>query len=292
MKRSSKHLAFIRKYTIGAVLILATPLAFIAGTSPAVAAPTGEYGVFAECPLPAASGCIYSKTESGKVVIGKETVPIEKPVVLQGGFRENEAGQDEFLGAKNAGNTLQKVPQKVPGGLSGLVKCNEITNPVERIGCELVFENGLTGVNATVELAAPATSIGLSELLYFARIGPALTLPVKVHLENPFLGSACYVGSNASPIVIGLTTGTSGAYTGTPGTLEGRGEGGIGYFSHNSLVNNTFAAPEANGCGGLFSFLIDPIINAKLGLPSPSGHNAAVLSGFLELASAQAVEEH
>lgn len=279
----------MRALAAAGVLMLAALLTTVVGTPAASAAPKGEYAVFAECPLPAASGCIYSKTESGKVTIGKETVPIEKSIILQGGFRENESGADEFLGAKN-GNTLQKVPQKVPGGLAGLVKCNEITEILERIACELVFENGLTGVNATVELAAPASSIGISELSYFARQGAAFTLPVKVHLENPFLGPSCYVGSNSQPITIELTTGTSGSLTGSPGTLEGRGEGGIAFFSKNSLVNDTFSAPAANGCGGLLALFVDPIIDLKLGLPSGSGHNQAVLDGFAEIAGAQAVE--
>ena len=35
----------------------------------------------------------------------------------------------------------------------------------------------------------------------------ALKMPVKVHLENPFLGKNCYVGSSTSPITWNLTTG-------------------------------------------------------------------------------------
>ena len=31
-------------------------------------------------------------------------------------------------------------------------------------------------------------------------------------------------------------------------------------------MNNSFAEPKAEGCAGLFAFLIDPIVNAKLGL--------------------------
>jgi hypothetical protein len=258
--------------------------------SSALATPKGEYSVFADCPLTTAGGCIYAKTESGKFIVGKETVPITNPVILQGGFNEDESGAQHFVGAKD-GNTLSKSPQKVPGGLAGLVKCNEISNIIERIACELVFENGVTGVNATVELAAPASSIGLNEVNYFIESGAALTIPSKVHLENPFLGSSCYIGSNASPISIGLTTGTSGSVKGSTGTLEFKGEGGILAFSKNSLVNGTFAAPEASGCGGVFSFLIDPIVNSKLGLPSGSGKNVAQLNGLLEQASSSRVKE-
>jgi hypothetical protein len=279
------------KYTLGIGLVLIASLTALVGASSASATPKGDYAVFADCPMATAEGCIYAKTESGKFVVAKETVPIEKSIVLQGGFKENASGALEFIGAAD-GNTLAKVPQKVPGGLTGLVKCNEISNIIERIACELVFENGVTGVTATTELAAPASSIGLNEANYFTRTGTALSLPLKLHLENPFLGSSCYIGSNASPIVVNLTTGTSGSVTGTPGTFESRGEGGIGFFNKNSLVNNTFAAPGANGCGGVFSFLIDPIVNSKLGLPSAAGKNTAVLNGILEQAGTEIIKEH
>jgi hypothetical protein len=297
---SSSILACIRKHSLATVGMLALTLAALVGAAPALATPTGEYAVFADCPLSNASlsACISAKTESGKFTVGKETVPIEKVITLQGGFIQNEVTEAITFVAAADGNTLSKTPQKVPGGLSGLVKCNEISNIVERIACELVFENGVTGVNATTELAAPASSIGLNETNLLTASGTALSLPVKVHLENPFLGSACYVGSNAAPIVINLTTGTTSPplpnkpITGSIGNLEVNEEGTILKFSKNSLVNNSFAAPGTSGCGGIFSFLIDPIINAKLGVPSAAGHNTAVLNGTVQQAGASVVREH
>jgi hypothetical protein len=161
-----------------------------------------------------------------------------------------------------------------------------------------VFENKTTGVNETTELAAPASSIGLNEANLLSETGTALELPVKVHLENPFLGGECYIGSNASPIVLKLTTGTTAPplpnkpIKGKLGTVSTVGEGEILKISNNSLVNNSFAAPGTNGCGGLFSFLIDPIINGKLGIPAAAGHNTAILNGTLEQAGAARVREH
>ncbi len=298
MHRGTEHLVSLRRGMI-AVAGLVVAMVMLS-TSSALATPTGEFAVFADCPLstPHLAGCISAKTESGKFIVGKETVPIEKTITLQGGFTENEeTGATSFVGAAD-GNTLSKTPQKVPGGLAGLVKCNEITEFIERLACEVVFENGVTGVNATTELAAPASSIGLNETNLLLEKGTALSLPVKVHLENPFLGSSCYVGSNSSPIVIELTTGTTSPplpnkpIKGSEGVVEFNEEGSILTISKNSLVNNSFAAPGTNGCGGLFSFLIDPIINAKLGVPSSAGHNTAVLNGTLKQASANAVREH
>ena len=260
------------------------------GAAPAMATPKGDFSVFSDCPTKTSQVCTYAKTETGKIVIGKEDVPIEKAIVVQGGLVENESGGFNMVAAKD-GNTLSKAPQKVPGGLSGLVKCNEISNFIERATCELFFENGATGVTATTELAAPAHSVEVNLGNLLAGEGTGLSLPIKVKLENPLLGSSCYVGSNSSPIVVNLTTGKSGVLTGTPGEAELLEESIIA-LPHASLVNGTYSAPAASGCGGIFSFLIDPIIDSRLGLPSASGKNEAVLNGKLEVVAAEEVTAH
>ncbi len=260
------------------------------GAAPAMATPKGDFSVFSDCPTKTAEACAYAKTETGKIVIGKEDVPIEKAIVVQGGLVENESGGYDMVAAKD-GNTLSKSPQKVPGGLSGLVKCNEISNFIERATCELFFENGATGVTATTELAAPAGSVEVNLSNILSGEGTGLSLPIKVKLENPLLGSSCYVGSNSSPIVVNLTTGKSGVLTGMPGELQLL-EGSIISLPHASLVNDTYTAPAASGCGGIFSFLIDPIIDSRLGLPSASGKNEAVLNGKLEVVVAEEVTAH
>ncbi|HEX5853158.1 MAG TPA: hypothetical protein VFY36_08695 [Solirubrobacteraceae bacterium] len=268
--------------------------------TPALATPEGEFAVFAHCPLgnTELSGCISANTESGEFVAGNQAVPVTNPIPLQGGFIENEAtGELAFVGAEGA-ETLVKTPQPVPGGLAGLINCKEISNFLLRIACELTFENGLTGVKATTELAAPASSIGLNEANLLFEEGVALSLPVKVRLENPFLGSSCYLGSNASPIVLELTTGTTAPegpnepIKGKLGTIHVLGGGQILQIVENSLVNNSFAAPGVKGCGGIFSSLLDPLINAKLGLPAGNGHNTAILTGTLYQAGAEPVREH
>jgi hypothetical protein len=45
------------------------------------------------------------------------------------------------------------------------------------------------------------------------------------------------------------------------------------------LVDNSFATPGANGCGGLFSFLIDPFVESIVGVPSAAGTDKAILGG-------------
>jgi hypothetical protein len=272
--------------------------AALAVSASAVAAPKGGYAVFSECPVATAEACIYAKTESGEFVVGKKTVPITNPIILQGGLKE-EKGEEVFQAAKN-GNTLTKSAQNVPGGLAGLINCKEITGSgilekLERGSCEAVFENKLTGVTATTELAAPASAIKINLGNLLEGSGTALSLPVKVHLENPLLGSSCYVGSNSAPIELPLTTGKTSppapnkSISGNVGNLEFLEEGELLKISKNSLVNNSFAAPKTNGCGGIAEILIGPLINSQLGVPAAAGTNTAILNGTLEQAGAEAV---
>jgi hypothetical protein len=281
---------------------LASVALALATDSPALAAehhPKGDFAGFADCPLSdaALNDCVLAHTTSGEFVVGKRTVPITSTITLQGGFTVNETTEAlEFVGAED-GKTLSKTPQSVPGGLAGLINCKAISNFFERVACELTFENGLTGVTATAELAKPASSIGLStENLLFGE-GVALSLPLKLKLSNPFLGESCYIGSSAHPVSVEFTTGTTSPpppnkpITGSPGETEFKDKAELVVIKHNSLVNNSFAAPAVEGCGGVFSFLIDPLLDAQLGLPAAAGHNTAILNGTLETAQAQAVRE-
>jgi hypothetical protein len=282
--------------------VLAVSLLVLCTASSALATPKGEFAVFADCPVTTASACLHASTETGEFIVGKKKVPITKTITLQGGLREVEGGNLEFVAAQD-GNTLSKVPQKVPGGLLGIVDCTQIkgTGWFEtgvREACEAIFENGFTGVNATTELAAPASAIGINLGNLLGGEGTALLLPVKVHLENPLFGAKCYIGSNAAPIMLELTTGTTAPplpnkpIKGNPGTLTFNPEGTLFTISKNSLVNNSFAAPATNGCGEAFEFLIGPIVNGQLGVPSAAGHNTAILNGTLQQAGTEIVQEH
>jgi hypothetical protein len=292
----------MKKITAG-VLCTAMLIAALA-TASSASAHTGLWAKFNYCPSsnPAAFKCINSVTKGGKVVLGKKTVPIVNAVTLQAGVTEPvEAGESyvSHLIAATNGVTLSKTPQPVPGGLAGLVNCKEISNFIVRLGCEATFENGLTGVNATLELAKPASEIQLSEVNLAFEEGVALKLPVKVHLENPFLGSSCYVGSSSSPLIWNLTTGVTkppaptAPIHGKGGTLEFLEEFQIAEISGTELVDNAWSAPGASGCGGpIVELLINPILNSQVGVPSAAGKNVAVLQNQTFLATTEAVNEH
>lgn len=287
----------VLKRTIIIAMALMAPLAFAA---PALAKePTGDFAVFKQCPrfTPGVNFCVFAQIPSGEVTIGATTVPITNTITLQGGYERNEEKEpvtEKFFGALN-GQTLSKTPQPVPGGLAGLVKCNEISNLIERATCELIFQNGLTGVNATTELAKPASAIGISSDNLSNEEGVALSLPAKIKLENPLLGNECYIGSNSNPVTLNFTDGRTNPpppnkqIKGKFGEFIIKDEGTLIEIVNNTLVDNSFAVPAASGCGGVFAFLLDPIINAKLGLPSAAGNNTAIQNDRQELATAEQV---
>jgi hypothetical protein len=277
--------------------LLVVALAMLGLAAGASAKLTGEFAKFAQCPYdnPEVKKCLYSVTEGGVVVLGSKKVPVVNSAVLQGGFGKPVLKISKFYAAKN-GITLSKAAQPFPGGLAGLVNCNEIKNFLLRISCEAIFENGLTGVNSTLELAQGAEGIKISEVHLAQEIGVALKMPIKVHLENPFLGSNCYVGSETSPIVWELTTGKTAppppneSIDGSAGELELLEEGAVLRLDNAVLVDNAWAAPAASGCGGLFSFIINPIVNSSSGLPSAAGKNTAILENTINVSSAFATK--
>jgi hypothetical protein len=294
--------AGVSRRTLVVVAALMMPLTSLGIALPALAKePTGDYAVFNQCPRFTAGVqvCVYSQITGGEMTLNKLTVPLVNPTPLQFGATNWGSEEEEVVGA--LGETLSATPQPVPGGLSALIDCNEIKGKgwlerYRRRACKTVFENPrFAAVNEATELAAPVSSIGLNSNNNVNQVGVTLSLPVKVHLENPLLGKRCYIGSNADPIVFELTTGTTSPpepnkpLRGKIGDLELKDELQIIELTEHTELDNAFAVPQATGCGGPFSFLIDPLINNRVGLPSPAGYNTIIHSGYSFTGTAEAV---
>jgi hypothetical protein len=259
--------------------IAVVALGTASGVSPALAnkAFKEEFLRFSDCPLKTASFCLYSSTTSGEFKIGLKTVPIDKTLVLQGGILFSLEEQSLIPAAD--GNTLPRVPLEVPGGLLGIA--------------------GLGGeVTATAEIAGPSSGVKLNASNLATAKGTAVTLPLKVKLDNPVLGEECYIGTDAEPIVLHLTTGTTSppfpnqSISGQNGRLANKAKGDIAGFEGSSLVDNSFAVPGASGCGGSLSPVIDLAVDADVGLPAPAGTNTAVMNGDNLLAGHGFVEKY
>jgi hypothetical protein len=277
--------------------MLAVALASLGLVGSAQAKLVEPFTKFQYCPWKNAevARCVYALTEGGEVKLGNKTVPIEKPVLLQGGISEpNETTKfSKFFEPTNK-ITLSKAAQNVPGGLAGIVP-EASSSPLVKALSKFFFENKITGLTSTLELAKPASEIKMSEYNLARREGVALKLPVKVHLENPFLGKSCYVGSSSSPIWWELTTyktsppAPNTSIEGASGTIEFIEEGLILRLNGNKLVDNAWSAPGASGCGGILSFLVNPIINSQLG-STTAGRNTAILKNTIDITTPFALE--
>jgi hypothetical protein len=288
-----------RLTSLFAVAASASLLVLAFASSAQALKPTGDFVNFGDCPMnnPSVNQCIWAQTTSGQFSIGSTEVPITKAITLQGGLIFIEEPRSEtFVGARD-GNTLSKTPQTVPGGLLKIVAPSFFGEPLSKIFNEFI-NKGITGVTATTELVGNPI-INRLNLLFGS--GTALSLPVRVHVENEFLGPKCFVGSSSKPVTVNLTTGSTSppppnmSITGSVGEIEGKDEGQLVVINKNSLVDNSFAAPVAEGCGsqilfGLFTGLIDSAVDSQLALPSAAGHNTAILNGSLENTSVSAVK--
>jgi hypothetical protein len=253
----------LRKLLVAGAVSIAS-IALIVSAAAATTTPAAGYKQFGGCPHPGeatVATCFRSFVSGGTLEMGNLEIPFEEPFNLSGGIT---TGGTFVAGAKGG---LEAVKQRVPGGvvgLTGLTWLEEFLTPE----AQEVF--------AVIEFAAiPSNPL----------VDP-LSLPVKVHLINSVLGNKCYVGSNASPIKLILTTGTTSPpppnvpITGLAGETAFTAPSGITDLENGLNVDNVFSAPGANGCFlTLFGFppiAINGLINAESGLPSPAGSNMTI----------------
>ena len=248
-------------------------IAVFAGAVPASAAKNplnkinkGEFAKFINCPIASGKACLYGETLEGEFKLGSKSTPIVNPTILQGGLAYIGTTTLPIIPPIYGTEELSAVSQPIPGGLTGASEL--IGGPA----------------SATAELAGTPNVTAV--FLGFGH-DTAVELPIKVHLENELLGPDCYIGSDAEPIVLKLTDGTTKPpagvepMTGKVGVNEGRDKGRIIAFVNNTLVDNTFAVPAAKGCGtnALLEPVVTAAVNAAVGLPSEPGVSHAILTG-------------
>lgn len=284
-----------------------TLAAGLAAPTASAGTPSGPYAMFRFCPYthPNVNSCVLNTTTSGSLTIGSTVMPIDKPIVLQGGV-EN-LGPSPLYDAVGA-PTLDSPPGKVPGGLLGIM--NPAPNwPLPLWVLFWTIVNTANDVNATIEpVATIQTNFGNALFPPTDGSDPTVaTLAVRVKLDNPFLGNSCYIGSAQNPIILKLQAGTTNPplpnlpISGNPGTattIITDEENFIGYLQidGNTLVDNAFAVPAAKGCGNvalglpivteLLDALVSGAVNLKVGLPSAAGNNTAIMSGEASIAAA------
>jgi hypothetical protein len=285
------------------------PLLLGVVASSAFAAPTGIFAVFAQCPtaFPGVALCQYVEASGGEMVVGGLRVPVDRPIVIQGGaIPTGGPNFNEYfvLPAVN-GESVSQTELEVPGGLSSVIGCPSFRQDRDysrwhraHDPCSRFWGWAGSRVTATVESVAGLTNPAILNIAALAEEkGTALTFPARIHLKNPLLGEGCYLGSESAPIELHLTDGTTSPpppnepITGKFGASASHVEEGYeeSTISQSTLVDNTFSVPPAEGCGGELASIIDPIVDHTLGLESPAGHNTMILSGTNKIAEAEAV---
>jgi hypothetical protein len=191
----------------------------------------------------------------------------------------------EFTGGELQMGSVE-IPIENPITLSGGITTGGTVDFSPFGGLEPVEQTVSGGiVQATIELAGIPSS----------PVAETVLLPIKVHLTSPVLGPNCYIGSNASPILLDLTTGTTSPpppnspITGTVPEVSSTPNSVVD-FSDGTYVDNAFAAPGVNGCTLAPPFppiSINGLINSITGLPSPAGSNTAIFELDSEFASSE-----
>lgn len=268
-----------RKILVAAGTALAS-MALLASAAQA-ATPAPPYEDFAGCPSPTEShfvaSCLYYTLSGGHIGFGNREVPVTNPILLRGAI-EQETGN--FISNSEGG--IVPVQQTVPGGLVGLTGYKWLD--------EALGSSELLKLYATVELAGP---VGNTRPV-------TRVIPIKLHLENSFLGKNCYVGSTASPITLNLTTGTTSPpppnspITGHPASpLEEEAERPEVLTQSGGLwVDNAYSVPAASGCEFNFGPIhrsIDELVNSRYALSSPAGMNTTELEFGRSLAPQEVV---
>ena len=258
----------------------------------------GEFELFDDCALGnvAITACIHGEAGPESFFqAGKVTVKFVKPVLLNIAIIENEeTGALQVVGARD-GKSISRTPEPAPS-LTEEISPEALPASEKARYEEYLAAGKSTAVTATIELALPAGDVTLNEANLLSEAGTALGFPVMIHISNAFLGTHCYIGNTAEPIEVPFTSGeTSPEPPNTPihghlGHIFVFGGGQILGIENSDLVNNSYAAPGASGCGILGG--LDSAMNTALGLPSPAGSNTTELIGELDQAGSEAIREH
>jgi hypothetical protein len=237
---------------------------------------------FQECPVNGAiqghygrvTVCVVGVASQGLINIGSLDTTFHGPGVVDGGTALNSATQPNWVDALN-GKSFTSPKQLMAIPVMTMIGNPSIPPPADS--------------DVWVE-ASQAGAMGFSLITPGQGLNPLTVVPLSFHLMNPVLGPNCYIGTDADPITLNLTTGISGALTGTLGTLSTAGFSGGLYTTGTEVVDGTFSTPGATGCGpaGVYDAAIDTVGN----LPSPSGANEAILYGNFDLATVKWVKRH
>lgn len=280
MGRSWKRVS-VTGFSILTIVALGTGMAS-AATAPGL---NGDWSPFSRCPvenpaMTAADGsstialCLASDSPSGTMQLGGVNVPTGD-VNLQVGLVEN-ASTGSYAVVAPSGGAITADPVTIPGGLLGLMCPSSI--PVVTAVCDEITNNSLNKITAVVQSAGTPSDFSLAAGLSSGT--PIITVPVKIQLENPLLGSSCYIGSDSSPILLSpqneVTPAVGAVAFDGDGTPDSAGVMQAIQSTGGTQGDDTAAVPGATGCGLLG--ILDGAVNAKVSLPAAAGASTITLN--------------
>ncbi|MFF4170615.1 hypothetical protein [Streptomyces sp. NPDC001744] len=245
------------------------------GWAPSTRCPVDAPAMLATDGLDQAPQCVASFSLSGSIKLGNTTVTTGK-TDLQIGTIQNSDGTSSVVAP--ASGAIIADSATVPGGLLGLMCPSDI--PFITSICKQLSDGSLNKITATLE--SVGTPSDFDQIAGVLTDQPIVTIPVRIRLQNPFLGNNCYIGTKEKPILLRPRNRTAPEF----GFERFNGDGSANEEGDMSRLNllgatqydNTFAVPGASGCGLGLLGLIDGAVNLKTGLPSAAGKNSLVLN--------------
>jgi hypothetical protein len=229
--------------------------------------------------------CLAVSSPSGAIKIGALALPIGESDTQFGLVVESHPETETFKLISPDGGATSMAPIEIPDGLPALV-CPGAGRELWWIcgGRHAGFhgDGRLTDIDASVQQAGELSGFSLVGAL---SAGVSIvTEPIEIHLQNPLLGPACYIGSESEPILLQFENLTQPSPPGLEGFEDFEVNGNpiergplVRLATHSSSGGDlSFAVPGASGCG--FRGMLDSVIDHNAGLPSPAGENALTLN--------------
>lgn len=189
---------------------------------------------------PSAPYCLTVLLRGGEFRSADFVFPIpDGGVKISGGI----AG-DEFVAPEDGSHGIYGEPLAVPGGVTSSGKLSRAMG-------------SMGNVTARVQAVKPMV---INDLLAFD-----LTLFLRIHVRNPFVGGECYIGSPARPLTVRLHRAEWDQHIPIL-KREGLPAGVIAIANVNAAATN-FKIPAVTGAGPIGAF--NTFVNARAGLPNP-----------------------
>ncbi len=252
--------------------------------------------------------CLRITAHGGEIKLGKTVASVD-PITMVLGVAYSTDYQ-VFVSAEGSG---EAAPVRIPGGIIGVASLDPLLDALG-LGLSVTPQIGEAGIAGDDPLSAALSFLSYIQSYDDTAVEEPTTLrlPLSIKLNNLLLGADCQIDEFDINLTNGTTTPPEGVepMTGTQGDgNQARYRMGANAFSYNTQVSsrvgaefndNAFAVPGANDCDPLGALdptvdqldgllggslgavglgtdhgLLDPIVNAQAGLPSPAGQNYA-----------------